>query len=98
MKIEENQIWINKEKPHKSIKITGIGELWSNTDEGKYCTWEVYNEKEWNKFVLEKKFNGKGVLEDYIKNGKNTFPYSFGGECSVKSMKQRIKRDKLELL
>lgn len=98
MKIEENQIWINKENPHKSIKITGIGELWDNTDEGKYCAWKIYDEKEWSKFVLEKKFNGKGILEDHIRSGKNTFPYSFGGECSIKSMKQRIKRDKLELL
>ena len=55
MKIEENQIWINKENPHKSIKITGIGELWDNTGEGKYCTWKIYDEKEWSKFVLEKK-------------------------------------------
>lgn len=48
--------------------------------------------------MLNKKFNGIGSLEEYIKVGKNTFPYSFGGECSLKSIKQKIRNNKLKLL
>lgn len=94
MKIENNQIWISKENPHKSIKITGIGEMYDTTDEGMYCLWTVYDEEAWDRFVLDKKFNGEGDLREHI---KNTFPYAFSGECSIKSMKQRIRRDKLDL-
>lgn len=98
MKIEENQIWVNKTEPHRSIEITGVGIMFDETDEGMYCIWKVYDEKAWGKFVLKKKFKGMGTLDEHIKNGKNTFPYPFGGECSVKSMKQRIRKYKLELL
>lgn len=98
MYVEIGQIWVNEEKPHLSIIITSKGVLFDETDEGMYVTWEVYDEDSWSKHVLEKKFNGIGVLEDYIKMGKNTFPYSFGGECSLKSMKQKIRNNKLKLL
>lgn len=98
MKIEENQIWVSDSEPHKSIKIIDIGTMFDETDEGMYCIWNVYDEKVWDKFVLEKKFKGVGTVEDHIKNGKNTFPYIFNGECSIKSMKQRIRKNKLKLL
>lgn len=98
MKIEKNQIWVSKTMPHKSIKIADVVNMFDNTDEGMFCIWDVYDEQSWDKFVLENKFKGVGILEEHIKNGKNTFPYAFGGECSIKSMKQRIRKDKLELL
>ena len=74
------------------------GEMWDSTDEGMYCTWSVYDEPSWSKFVLDKKFNGQGELENHIKDGKNTYPYAFGDECSIKSIKQRIRKHKLKLL
>lgn len=95
MQISEGQIWISKENPHKSLRISHIGSMWDNTDEGMFCLWEVYDVDSWERFIINKKFNGIGVLEDYLKQGKNTFPYPFGGECSIKSMKQRIRKDKL---
>ena len=98
MIIEKGQIWVNEEKPYLSIVITDKGVLFDETDEGMYVTWEVYDEDSWNKYVLNKKFNGIGNLEEYIKDGKNTFPYSFYGECSLKSIKQKIRNNKLKLL
>lgn len=98
MTIEKGQIWVNEENPYLSIVITDKGVLFDETDEGMYITWEVYDEDSWSKYVLNKKFNGIGSLEEYIKVGKNTFPYSFGGECSLKSIKQKIRNNKLKLL
>lgn len=98
MNIEKGQVWVNEEKPHLSIIIISKGILFDETDEGAYITWEVYDEDSWNEYVLNKKFNGVGRLEEYIKAGKNTFPYSFGGECSLRSMKQKIRNNKLKLL
>lgn len=98
MTIEEGQIWVSKEKPYLSIVITGKGVLFDETDEGMYVTWEVYDEDSWSKYVLDKKFKGVGRLEEHIKAGKNTFPYSFYGECSLKSIKQKIRNNKLKLL
>lgn len=98
MTIEKGQIWVNEENPYLSIVITDKGVLFDETDEGMYITWEVYDEDSWSKYVLNKKFNGIGTLEEYIKVGKNTFPYSFGGECSLKSIKQKIRNNKLKLL
>ena len=97
MIIEKGQIWVNEEKPYLSIVITDKGVLFDETDEGMYVTWEVYDEDSWSKYVLNKKFNGIGSLEEYIKVGKNTFPYSFYGECSLKSIKQKIRNNKLKL-
>lgn len=98
MKIKKNQVWINKTEPHRSIKITDVGSMFDNTDEGMYCIWSVYDEEARDKFILKKKFKGIGNLKEHISNGKNTFPYPFGGECSVRSMKQKIRKYKLELL
>jgi len=98
MNIEKGQIWVNDEKPYLSIIITYKGIRFDKTEEGTYVIWEVYDEESWSKYVLDKKFNNIGSLEDHIRSGKNTFPYSFGGECSVKSMKQRIRNNKLKLL
>lgn len=100
MEIKEGQIWISKTEPHKSIRITDIGYIYEGeeNDESKYCIWEIYDFKSWDKFVLEKKFNGIGTIEEHLKNGKNTFPYACYGESSFKSMKQRIRKNNLELL
>ena len=98
MIIEKGQIWINEENPHLSIKITDIGIIFDETDEGLYCIWSVYDEKAWDEFVLKKKFNGIGTLKEHIKNGKNTYPYSFCGECSIRSIKQKIRNNQLILL
>lgn len=81
-----------------SIIITGKGVLFDETDEGMYVTWGVYDEDSWSKYVLKKKFNNVGSLEEHIKAGKNTFPYSFGGECSIKSIKQKIRNNKLKVI
>ena len=86
MKIEQGQVWISESEPHRSIKIESVGEMWDSTDEGMYCTWSVYDEPSWSKFVLDKKFNGQGELENHIKDGKNTYPYAFGDDCSIKSI------------
>ena len=98
MDIEKGQIWVNEEKPYLSIIITGKGVLFDETDEGMYVTWGVYDEDSWSKYVLKKKFNNVGSLEEHIKAGKNTFPYSFGGECSIKSIKQKIRNNKLKVI
>ena len=98
IKLEENQIWINEEKPYLSIIINHMGSLFDNTDEGMYVAWEIYDKKAWDKYVLEKKFKGEGTLEEHIKNGKNTSPYAIAGACSVRSMKQKIRKNKLKLL
>lgn len=98
MDIKRNQIWISKTNPHRSIEITDVGIMFDETDKGMYCIWRVYDENAWDAFVLMKKFNGKGNLKEHIKNGKNTFPYPFGGECSISSIKSRIRNDKLDLL
>ena len=100
MEIKKGQIWISKTESYKSIRIIDIGYIYENeeSDESKYCLWEIYDEKAWDKFVLEKKFKGIGTIEEHIQKGKNTFPYACYGECSFKSMKQRIRKNKLELL
>lgn len=98
IKLEENQIWINEEKPYLSIIITDISSLFDNTEEGTYVAWEVYDKDSWDKYVLQKKFNEIGTLEEHTKNGKNTFPYAIAGACSVRSMKQKIRKNKLNLL
>lgn len=43
IKLEENQIWINEEKPYLSIIIKYIGSLFDNTEEGMYVAWEIYD-------------------------------------------------------
>lgn len=98
IKLEENQIWINEEKPYLSIIIKYIDSLFDNTEEGVYVVWEIYDKDSWEEYVLQKKFNGIGTLEENIKNGKSTFPYAIAGECSVRSMKQKIRKNKLKLL
>lgn len=98
MKIEKGQVWISKENPHRSIEITYVTDLFDFTDEGMVSSWCIYDMNAFDKFVVDKKFNGVGKLEDYLKQGKNTSPYPSWGECSIKSMKQRIRKEKLELL
>ena len=55
IKLEENQIWINEEKPYLSIIIKDIGSLFDNTEEGVYVVWEIYDKDSWEKYVLQKK-------------------------------------------
>ena len=98
IKLEENQIWTNEEKPYLSIIIKDIGSLFDDTEEGTYVVWEIYDKDSWEEYVLQKKFNGIGTLEENIKNGKSTFPYAIAGGCSVRSMKQKIRKNKLKLL
>ena len=38
------------------------------------------------------------LADEWFTNMKNTFPYPYYGECSFCSMKQRIRKHKLELL
>ena len=98
IKLEENQIWINEEKPYLSIIIKDIGSLFDNTEEGTYVVWEIYDKDSWDKYVLQKKSNGIATLEEHIKNARNTFPYTITGAYSVRSMKQKIRKNKLKLL
>ena len=98
MKIEKGQIWISKTEPFRSIEIYDICEMYDKTDKGMCCFWKIYDEKAWEDFVIKKKFKGEGTLEEHFKNMENTFPYPYAGECSFCSMKQRIRKYKLELL
>ena len=47
MEIKKGQIWINKTESYKSIRIIDIGYIYENeeSDESKYCLWEIYDEK-----------------------------------------------------
>lgn len=54
IKLEENQIWINEEKPYLSIIIKDIGSLFDDTEEGTYVVWEIYDKDSWDKYVLQK--------------------------------------------
>lgn len=53
---------------------------------GNVICWCNINRTEFNKFI-------EGKLG---KNRETTYPYSYAGECSIKSMKQRIKKYELE--
>lgn len=50
--------------------------------------WTNINRESFDKFIEEK----------LGKNRKDTYPYAFAGECTIKSMKQRIKKYNLEYI
>lgn len=95
MEIKEGQIWVSKDNPHRSIEIYGVVEMFDTTDEGMCCMWKIHDAEAWDKYVSSKL--GVNNTQELFDKGKNTFPYPFAGESSFKSMKNRIRKDKLEL-
>lgn len=94
---KENQIWISKEYPERSVIINGI---WNNSETNKndntmMCSWITCNDEAWNEFVCKKlKVNS---IQELLDNGGNTYPYAYSDCRSFKSMKNYIKKYNMKL-
>ncbi|QSF43454.1 hypothetical protein [Paenibacillus tianjinensis] len=88
--IDFGQEWISKESPRENFKIYGGTEY---NDEFIWF-WERANESAFEEFIIQKK---GASIKELIKQGKNTYPYVFAGECNSKTLKERIKKYNMQL-
>lgn len=98
MNFENNQVWISKEYPERDIIINDI---WYNDEihnkNTMRCTWTIYNEKEWDKFVCNK-LNVKSIDEAIDKRNCGTYPYAYTGDKNYYNMKQYITKYNMKLM
>jgi hypothetical protein len=82
---EVGQLWFSVESPHEDFVIYDV----VKEMESKVWFWKRVNDQAFEDFVKIKK--GYSVSE-LIKQGKNTYPYTWAGECSESSLRSKIKK------
>ncbi|ODA08220.1 hypothetical protein [Paenibacillus polymyxa] len=83
--LQLGQKWISKEYPHEDFEIYGGTEsmyewLWF---------WERINKQAFDEYIVKKKGS---TPEELTKQGRNTYPYAWTGECSGANLKTKIKK------
>lgn len=86
--LKEGMVFRSKSHPHADMSVHVC-------DEDCIC-WTCANEEAFDRYVSEKK--GVKNIKELLDNGKNTFPYPYSGECSLKSFNQRLRKYNLELV
>jgi hypothetical protein len=83
MEIRIGQQWISEKYPHESFII------YDGIPEEKIMFWRRSNSLAFEQFIVQKK--GKNI-DELISEGRNTYPYAWAGECSISSLKSKIKK------
>lgn len=84
------QVWESDVNPHEDFEIYGgIGEMGEEV-----WFWERVNHEAFNEFMNIKK---GGTVEELIKQGKNTYPYAWAGECNSSALKAKIRKSDMRL-
>ncbi|MNH75632.1 hypothetical protein D3C73_278810 [compost metagenome] len=91
MIIQKGQVWKSKEHPHEDF------EIYDSVEDGDQIIWfwKRVNSEAFDKFIKATKGYS---TEELIKQGRNTFPYAWAGECSANNLKTKIKRFNMSLI
>lgn len=89
IEIKIGQQWISEKYPHENFVI------YDGIPEDKVLFWRRSNSSAFEQFITHKKGSS---IDELISNGKNTYPYAWAGECSISSLKSKIKKYEMRLI
>ena len=101
LELKIGQHWVSESHPRENFVIyDGTYDIYSEVDfdnlpeNNKIYFWKRTNEPAFNEFIKEEK--GKHI-DELIKEGRNTFPYAWAGECKKYSLVNKIKKYNMKL-